>query len=64
MGISFPWIQWMTCNARAVSRPARSPRRAVDWLPPFGGSVRHQMERLTLTLFTVTQASLGESGRR
>jgi hypothetical protein len=57
-------IRWMTCAVRAASRTAGSPRRAARSRPPFGGSVRHQMERLILTHFAVTLGSRIESGRR
>ena len=64
MATSFPWIRWIRCNATVVSRPAGLPRRAVRMRPLFGGSVRHQMERLIPTPITVTLVSRFESGRR
>jgi hypothetical protein len=51
-------------QCEAVSRTRRPPRRGALEQPPNGGSVRHQMERPILTLFTVTHDSQTESGRR
>jgi hypothetical protein len=64
MDTSSRWIRWTICSAEAVSRTAGTPRRAAEVSPLFGGSVQHQMERLILTLFTVSLASLSGSGRR